>query len=208
MAAAVVAAVCLAPLRALLAVVLFVVSPVTATAVYFGRLVVSLFGIPLWLARKLSVLYVYLGTASLVGICIAVLFYLFYAATVALLGLNQRPRRPITRYKPQSSTINSHIPSRVRAADARVTPSFSIPSDSSRWLGGSVALTAASTSGRAGMGMGAIDVLGGAAASISPTSSLSPGLATRQRIFPILEEEDEHEEDVVRRRRKGRTLKR
>ncbi|KAF3925650.1 hypothetical protein ABW21_db0208084 [Orbilia brochopaga] len=197
MVAAVVVAICLAPLRALLAAVLFILSPVTATAVYLARFAVSLLGLPLWLVRKLAVLYIYLGTASLVGICIAAFFYACYASTASVLGLNKRPRssRPAAKGREVP-----RIPSRARAADVRSTPSFSIPSDSSRWLGGT-------SSGRAGMGMGAIEVLGGAA-SISPTSSLSPGLAARQRIFPILEEEDEHEDDVVRRRRKGRPLKR
>ncbi|KAJ6264822.1 hypothetical protein Dda_0974 [Drechslerella dactyloides] len=197
MAVAALAAVCLAPLRVLLAVVLFAVSPVTASAGLLARLAVSLLNLPVLLARKLAVLYIYLGTASLVGICVAGGFYLFYASLAAALGLN---RRPPSHSRPLASTgvvSNKQTPPRAKVADVRSTatstPSFSIPGDSSRWL-----------AGRAGLGMGAIDVL--AAASISPTSSLSPGLAARQRIFPILEEEDEHEDDVVRRRRKGRTL--
>ncbi|EWC45063.1 hypothetical protein DRE_06202 [Drechslerella stenobrocha 248] len=189
MVAAALAAFFLGPLRFLLAVFLFIISPVTATAAYFAGLFIAVLGFPVWLAGKIAVLYIYLGTASLVGICVALVFYLFYASIVSALGLDSPRSLPgaAVRSEKPSSTIS--------AGDVKPNPSFSIPGSSDMWLGGGVsAVVVTSPSIRAGM-------------RLSPTSGLSPSLATRQRIFPILEEEDEPDYDVVRKRRKGKNLK-
>ncbi|KAF3908728.1 hypothetical protein AA313_de0201148 [Arthrobotrys entomopaga] len=191
----------LVPLRFALAVILFLISPLTALASYFFDLTVSILKLPVWVAQKLEVIYIYLGAAFLVGISLGIIFSFFSSAVFSALGLDKKSSSP-----PRSpATAKRKLRSKSPISSAEKKTSFTIQRERG-WLEGGISGsgTGTGTGGRLGMGMGAVDISPLSPTSISPGLTLSGGELQlgRQRIFPILEEEDEHEDEM--RGRKGR----
>ncbi|KAK6534736.1 hypothetical protein TWF281_006037 [Arthrobotrys megalospora] len=178
----------LVPLRFGLAVFLFLISPLTALTAYFFDLTVNVLQLPLWLVRKVEIIYIYLGIAALAGLSLGLIFSFFASFIFSTLSLDRRP----SPLEAETGVKRTPVPSdKIRGSPLLKGPSFGSGEMYGRFsIGREVEIS-----------------------SLSPTS-LSPDLISsgfrgdlgRQRIFPILEEEDEHEDDS--RGRKGRNRKR
>ncbi|EPS37649.1 hypothetical protein H072_8644 [Dactylellina haptotyla CBS 200.50] len=208
-----IASLLLAPLRFCLATFLFIISPLTAVVSYFFDLTVSVLQLPVWLVRKLEVIYIYLGVAFLVGISLGFIFSYFSSIIFSAFSLDREVKAPPERVvrKRKSTRNRSPISTAVALIEsdrALRKSSFTIPRERG-WLSGKTGGSGSTTvtSGRSGMGMGAVEISPLSPTSISPSLSMGVSdLGARQQIFPILEEEDEQEDEV--RGRKGRGKKR
>ncbi|KAK6541605.1 hypothetical protein TWF694_007405 [Orbilia ellipsospora] len=198
----------LIPVRVTLATVLFIISPLTALLSYFFDLSVSVLKLPVWVAQKLEVIYIYLGAAFLVGISIGIIFSFFSSAIFSALGIDKKPSPPRTPATARRK-LRSKSPISPTVTQSEKKSSFTIPRERG-WLEGG---SGSGAGGRLGMGMGAVDISPLSPTSISPSLGLSGGGSGelqlgRQRIFPILEEEDEHEDEMRGRKGRGRGRRR
>ncbi|KAF3156742.1 hypothetical protein TWF225_010261 [Orbilia oligospora] len=180
----------LVPLHLGLAVLLFLISPLTSLLVYFFDLTINILQLPLWLVQKVEVLYIYLGIAALAGLSLGLVFSFFSSFIFSTLSLDH------SRLEVETSLKHSSVPSdKTREAFQLKDPSFRPKGTRSKF----------------NIGQTEVETFTLSPTTLSP-DLISPmfrgdfGTAGRQRIFPIMEEEDEHEYE--NRGRKGRNKKR
>ncbi|KAF3183299.1 hypothetical protein TWF788_005689 [Orbilia oligospora] len=180
----------LVPLHLGLAVLLFLISPLTSLLAYFFDLTINIFQLPLWLVQKVEVLYIYLGIAALAGLSLGLVFSFFSSFIFSALSLDH------SRLEVETSLKHSPVPS------DKTGESFQLKDPSFRSKG---------TRSKFNIGQTEMETFTLSPTTLSP-DLISPmfrgdvGTAGRQRIFPIMEEEDEHEYE--NRGRKGRNKKR
>ncbi|KAF3211451.1 hypothetical protein TWF106_010171, partial [Orbilia oligospora] len=95
----------LVPLHLGLAVLLFLISPLTSLLAYFFDLTINILQLPLWLVQKVEVLYIYLGIAALAGLSLGLVFSFFSSFIFSALSLDH------SRLEVETSLKHSPVPS-------------------------------------------------------------------------------------------------